>query len=385
MLILHTSDTHLGYAQFDLEEREADVYDAFSEIVDTAVKDRVDAVVHAGDVFHLPKPAGRPLIRLGEGITRLRDHGIRFYFTLGEHDILRTSGTPSALLFQKLGLATYLGDGTPVMDGDLMLIGFHKRRDVEKEELLQGFGRAERIAKEYPEKKKLVIIHQGLVEFHPFGEMTADELPRNFDYYAMGHLHDHSKKHFERLAGPVCYPGSIDPTPSEGIKEFSKGFYLVDMSGKEAKPEWIVLRSSRKQFRFEVEFAKLGQETEKIKKEIEAKSLQKKPVVRVMVAGHDIDNAKVAASVSSLRDVSLYADWVPVVEAGPAGQEVLTGKPTDLQEEMMRLARGALGDEEQAKFAVKELLPLLERDGKEEASDLAIKAYETSRFKKVPK
>ena len=42
MLILHTSDTHLGYAQFDLEEREKDVYDAFSEIVDAAVKDRVN-------------------------------------------------------------------------------------------------------------------------------------------------------------------------------------------------------------------------------------------------------------------------------------------------------------------------------------------------------
>jgi DNA repair exonuclease SbcCD nuclease subunit len=69
MLILHTSDTHLGYAQFDLEEREKDVYDAFSEIVDAAVKDRVDAVVHSGDIFHIPRPAGRPLVKLGEGIN----------------------------------------------------------------------------------------------------------------------------------------------------------------------------------------------------------------------------------------------------------------------------------------------------------------------------
>ncbi len=139
MLILHTSDTHLGYAQFDLEEREKDVYDAFSEVIETAVKDRVDAVVHAGDIFHIPKPAGRPLVRLGEGIKTLRENGIRFYFTLGEHDILRMRGTPSALLFQKLGLATYVGDGTPVIDGDLMIVGFHKRRNVEIEELFRGF------------------------------------------------------------------------------------------------------------------------------------------------------------------------------------------------------------------------------------------------------
>jgi DNA repair protein SbcD/Mre11 len=380
MLILHTSDTHLGYAQFDLEEREKDVYDAFSEIIDTAVKDRVDAVVHAGDIFHIPKPAGRPLVRLGEGIKTLREHGIRFYFTLGEHDILRMRGTPSALLFQRLGLATYVGDGEPVIDGDLMVVGFHKRRTVELEELYEGFGRADAAAKAHPEKKKVVVIHQGLLEFHPYGEITANDLPRHFDYYAMGHLHDHDERRFERLAGPVCYPGSIDPTPSEGIKEFKKGFFLVDLSESEARPEWVELKSSRQQIRFEVEYARLRQETERIRREIEGMSLQKKPVVLVRVRGQEIDNAKVAAAISGLRDICLYPDWEPILEGGPAGQEVLTERPADIQEEMMRLATMALGDERRASFAVGELLPLLERGEKEEALDLVNRAYETARF-----
>jgi DNA repair protein SbcD/Mre11 len=380
MLILHTSDTHLGYAQFDLEEREKDVYDAFSEIIETAVKDRVDAVVHAGDIFHIPKPAGRPLVRLGEGIKTLREHGIRFYFTLGEHDILRMRGTPSALLFQRLGLATYVGDGEPVIDGDLMVVGFHKRRTIEIEELLEGFGRADEAAKAHPEKKKIVVIHQGLLECHPYGEITANDLPRHFDYYAMGHLHDHAERRFERLAGPVCYPGSIDPTPSEGIREFKKGFFLVDLSGSEARPEWVGLRSSRQQFRFEVEYPKLRQEMERIRKEIEERSLKKKPVVLVRVKGQDIDNAKVAASISALRDICLYPDWEPILEGGPAGQEVLTDRPADIQEEMLRLAAMALGDDKRAYFAVRELLPLLERGEKDEALDLVNKAYESSRF-----
>jgi DNA repair protein SbcD/Mre11 len=383
MLILHTSDTHLGYAQFDLEEREKDVYDAFSEIIETAVKDRVDAVVHAGDIFHIPKPAGRPLVRLGEGIKTLREHGIRFYFTLGEHDILRMRGTPSALLFQRLGLATYVGDGEPVIDGDLMVVGFHKRRTIELEELYEGFRRADEAAKAHPDKKKVVVIHQGLLECHPYGEITANDLPRHFDYYAMGHLHDHAERRFERLAGPVCYPGSIDPTPSEGIKEFRKGFFLVDLSGSEARPEWVGLNSSRQQFRFEVEYARLRQEMERIRREIEEKSLQKKPVVLVRVKGQEIDNAKVAASVSGLRDLCLYPGWEPVIEGGPAGQEVLVERPADIQEEMLRLATMALGDDKRASFAVRELLPLLERGEKEEALDLVNKAYESSRFGRV--
>jgi DNA repair exonuclease SbcCD nuclease subunit len=383
MLILHTSDTHLGYAQFDLEEREKDVYDAFSEIVDAAVKDRVDAVVHSGDIFHIPRPAGRPLVKLGEGIKTMREHGIRFYFTLGEHDILRMRGTPSALLFQRLGLATYVGDGNPVIDGDLFIVGFHKRRNIEVEELFDGFKRADEIAKEHPDKKKVVVIHQGLLECHPYGEITANDLPRLFDYYAMGHLHDHVEKRFERLAGHVCYPGSIDPTPSEGIKEFRKGYFLVDLSGREARPEWVGLNSSRQQFRYDVEYARLGQEIARIKKEIEEKSLPKRPVVLVRVKGHEIDNAKVAASISGLRDLCLYPDWEPILEGSPSGQELLTERPTDIQEEMVRLATLALGDERRASFAIRELLPLLERGEKEEALDLVNKAYEKSRFKEV--
>ena len=49
----------------------------------------------------------------------------------------------------------------------------------------------------------------------------------------------------------------------------------------------------------------------------------------------------------------------------------------------MRLATLALGDERRASFAIRELLPLLERGEKEEALDLVNKAYEKSRFKEV--
>src|ERR1039458_10015085 len=250
--ILHTSDTHLGYAQFDLPERENDVYEAFNEVIETAVKTRVDAVVHAGDIFHVPKPGGRPLVKLAEGIKRLADNGIKFYFTFGEHDSNQVWGTPSSYLFHKLGLATYIGEGNPIIEGDLMVVGFHKRKKNNVDDLREAFKAADIAAKHHPEKKKVAVIHQGLFELHKFGgEITANDLPPHFDYYAMGHLHDKSESRFERLGGPVCYPGSLDPTDVEGIHEFKKGFYFVDLSGSEARPEWIEVKSSRQQFRFD--------------------------------------------------------------------------------------------------------------------------------------
>ena len=251
MQILHISDTHLGCAEFDLQEREQDVYDAFSEVVETALKDKVDAVVHAGDIFHLPRPGGTPLVKLADGIKALADGEIKFYFTFGEHDISRITGTPSAYLFHKLGLATYIGNGEPVLHGDTLIIGFHKHRRGELDELVEKLKLAGNRAKEHS-GKRLLVLHQGLVEAHPFaGELRANDLPPEFDYYAMGHLHDNFQKQFEGMQGPVCYPGSLDPTPGEGIKEFKKGFYFVDLSGGETKPEWVQLRSSRKMLRYD--------------------------------------------------------------------------------------------------------------------------------------
>lgn len=383
MQILHTSDTHLGCAQFDYAEREQDVYEAFREVIDTAVKDRVDAVIHAGDIFHVPKPSGAPLVRLAEGLKTLAENDIKFFFTLGEHDISRITGTPSSYIFHKLGLATYVGDGKPARLGDLMVVGFHKRRRGELEEVIEAMKQADEIARAHT-GKKIVVIHQGLVEFHKWaGELTANDLPPHFDYYAMGHLHDHFEKRFEHLGGPVCYPGSIDPTPGEGIKEFKKGFFVVDMSGEEAKQEWIQIKSSRQQYSFDAEYGDIKARMDAILKEIESKHLPKKPVVSIKVKGTDIDNAKVTSALSKLLSLCLHYTW-EIVEEGRSQETLYSERPSDIHEEMLKLANKALGNEDLASFTLRELLPLLEGGNKDEALELVTKAFESSRFRAKP-
>ncbi|MGH9910766.1 MAG: metallophosphoesterase, partial [Nitrososphaerales archaeon] len=58
MLIAHISDLHLGYSQFNLEEREEDIYDAFDQAINISIKEGVKLVILAGDLFHMPKPQG---------------------------------------------------------------------------------------------------------------------------------------------------------------------------------------------------------------------------------------------------------------------------------------------------------------------------------------
>ncbi len=377
---LHTSDTHLGCAQFDSRDREQDVYEAFSEVVDTAVKDKVDAVLHAGDIFHVPRPGGTPLVKLADGIKNLGDKGIKFYFTLGEHDISRVTGTPSPYVFHKLGLATYVGGEKPVLHGDTMILGFPKARRSEIDGLVSSLKQADEAASRHAGKKVLVL-HQGLSEFNRWaGEMTANDLPPNFDYYAMGHLHDHGLKRFDRLHGPVCYPGSIDPTPGEGVKETKKGFYIVDMSGAEASEDWVEIKSSRQQYAFDVDYWSIRERAASIADEVRSKGHVKKPVLFLKVRGEGIENSKVTSAFSDLIALSLHCGW-EAVEERPSADKLFAERPSDVRQEIFDLAARALGDQAVAAFAVKELLPLLEAGEHEEALDLVYSTFEASRFK----
>ena len=62
MIFSHISDTHLGFVQYHSEERENDVYQAFDEAIDTSIKDHVDFIILAGDIFHVPNQAERQLL-----------------------------------------------------------------------------------------------------------------------------------------------------------------------------------------------------------------------------------------------------------------------------------------------------------------------------------
>ena len=73
MLISHISDIHLGYTQFNLQEREEDLYEVFEESIEKSINEHVKAVILAGDIFHNPKPNGASIVRLARELKKLKE------------------------------------------------------------------------------------------------------------------------------------------------------------------------------------------------------------------------------------------------------------------------------------------------------------------------
>jgi DNA repair exonuclease SbcCD nuclease subunit len=376
MLVSHISDLHLGYAQFGLEEREEDVYQTFHEAIDVSIREGVGLVILAGDLFHTPRPSGKAVITLGKALKKLKEKEIPAAFVLGEHDISRLRDVPFAYIYSNLGLAKHLKTDEPFVVENCAVFGADKERKSNIDQLIEKLRRADQVAKQHS-GKKIMVLHQGLEDFNKFaGEITSVDLPAGFNYYALGHYHDHHEKRFAYLGGPLAYPGSIDLTPSEGIKEVEKGFIIADMSAEEPSTQWVSL-NRRQQFSARISYSDIAGEVDRIIEK--AKSLgSKKPVARIEVAGSGIDSRVIAEQLKRLNDCCLHYQWQPLEDK--TATTIYDSKPADIDAELYRLSVEALGSDELAKFAVGEILPLAaDRDAKG-VLDIAWQAYNSGRF-----
>lgn len=373
----HISDTHLGLMQYGLEERENDIYSAFNESIDTSIKDHVDFVIFAGDIFHVPNPSGTAIMQMANALKRLKQSNVESFFVLGEHDISRVRSTPIPYVYHNLEFSRYIGQGKPLVYKNVLIVGFDKIRKSEMSQYYPRFEQVDKAAREHP-GHKILVMHQGLAEINKFaGELSSTDLPKNFTYYAMGHLHDQFLKQFPHLSGPVAYPGSIETTTSEGIKESQKGFYEVDISGEEAVPRWIKL-DTRPQMSQKTEFGTLEKTVSGVLEKIS--KLAKKPIVEIKISG-DIESDIVQAQMARLIPYTLHCVW-RLAQNGESNSSVLSGRPASIDDELIRLATNCLGREDLATFAIKDLLPLLSSNKTEEAEHLVAERFEQYRRSK---
>jgi DNA repair exonuclease SbcCD nuclease subunit len=128
--VIHTGDTHLGYQQYHLSERRQDFLDAFRRVIDDAIEDGVDAVVHAGDLFHDRRPGLPDLLGTLSVLRELNEANIPFLAVVGNHETTRHGQWLD--LFESMGLATRLSS-EPVVVGDTAFYGLdfvpRSRRD----------------------------------------------------------------------------------------------------------------------------------------------------------------------------------------------------------------------------------------------------------------
>ena len=375
MIFSHISDTHLGFVQYHSEERENDVYLAFDEAIDTSIKDHVDFVILAGDIFHVPNPSGKAIVVLANALKRLKKSNIDSFFILGDHDISRIRATPVPWVYHNLEFSKYIGNGKPFVYKDILIAGFDKRRKSEIESFENDFAQADSEAKKH-QGHKILVLNQGIIEINKFaGELNSTDLPKNFTYYAMGHLHEQELKRFSHLGGPLAYPGSIELTSSEGIKETQKGFYQVDISRPEPSPTWIKL-DTRPQFSIKTSIDDITNEVNTISDKI--KSLARKPIIELKITGEISEPGLVQAQIAKLSDLTLRCFWRSISKE--QNGSVFVNKPLKIEDEMHRIATEILGSTDMANFAINELLPLLSKGNTDEASQAIIENFE--RFRK---
>ena len=376
MIFSHISDTHLGFIQYHSEEREEDVYSAFNQAIDTSINDHVDFVILAGDIFHVPTPSGKAILVLANALKRLKQNNIDSFFILGDHDISRIRATPIPFVYHNLEFSKYIGNGKPFQYKDVMILGYDKRRKNEIHTFEQDFVKADSEAKNHT-GHKILVLHQGITEINKFaGELNSTDLPKNFTYYAMGHLHERELKKFNHLGGPLAYPGSIELTSSEGIKETQKGFYEVDISSSEAKPNWIKL-DTRPQYSVGTSFDNLTHEVNNLSEKIQ--SLSRKPIVEIKIHGDNIETDLVQSQIARLFPLTLRCFWKTIMPEESEGS-VFIDKPAKIDDEMLKLAKDILNSESLANFAINDLLPLLSKNQIGEANHLVIESF--NQFKK---
>ena len=377
MLFSHISDTHLGLQQYGLEEREQDIYDSFNQAIDISIKDHVDFVIFAGDIFHTPNPSGAAILQMANALKRLKQNSIESFFILGEHDISRMRATPVPYVYHNLEFSKYVGRGEPVYHNDVMIAGFDKIRKNEISTFEEKFRDIDTLTKQH-NGHKILVLHQGITEINQFaGELNSSDLPKNFTYYAMGHLHDKFVKQFQQLGGPLAYPGSTEMTTSEGIKETEKGFFEVDISSQEAKPNWIKL-DTRPQFSTKIEAKDLDASISEILEKIS--TFDKKPLVEIKIIGKDIERDVVQTKISQIIPQTLHCSWKMLQNEDVSS--VLLNRPARIDEELFKLAVNALKSEKLANFAVNDLLPLLSTNQLEQATQLVIENFEEFKERK---
>lgn len=193
--ILHTADSHIGYRQYHSDVRRQDFLDAFSSVIDDAIEMKMDAVVHAGDLFDSRNPTLEDILDTMNILARLRGAEIPFLAIVGNHE--SKQHTQWLDLFQNMGIAIRLGTD-PYDVGQVAVYGIDSvaksKIPLFDYSIFDGSGDGEQSKHEC--KYNLLVMHQLMNPF-AFGEWDSEEVIQSlpFEVHALllGDYHKHEK------------------------------------------------------------------------------------------------------------------------------------------------------------------------------------------------
>ncbi|MGM0771650.1 MAG: metallophosphoesterase [Halobacteriota archaeon] len=201
--ILHTADTHIGYRQYHSEVRRQDFIDAFSRVIDDAIEMKMDAVIHAGDLFDSRNPTLEDILDTINILSKLKQKNIPFLSIVGNHE--SKQHTQWLDLFESMGIATRLG----ILPYKIQNVAIYGIDNVPRSKIpLFDYSKfTEELSGEY----NIIVMHQLMSPF-PFGEWECEEVIKElpFEVHAilLGDYHKNEKTKIDQTW--VTYCGSTE-------------------------------------------------------------------------------------------------------------------------------------------------------------------------------
>ena len=241
MKFAHIADCHVG-AWREPKLRAVNTK-SFVSVIDYCLKASVDFVLIAGDLFNTAMPPIDCLRVVVEKLKQLADRKIPVYIIPGSHDF-SSSGKTILDVLESAGLMQNVCKGQEI-EGKLKLdFILDPKTKIKITGLLGKKGGLEKnyfyhLDKAHLEEKttryKIFMFHSALSELKPKGlekmdAMPVSLLPKNFNYYAGGHVHIIDKK---TIAGyeNIVYPGPIYPNSFSELEKLKKGSFVIVDNG----------------------------------------------------------------------------------------------------------------------------------------------------------
>jgi DNA repair exonuclease SbcCD nuclease subunit len=250
--LAHIADPHLGVRQYHrqtnagINQREADVANAFRAAVNGVIAARPDAVIVAGDLFHSVRPTNAAIVFAFREFQRLREAlpAAPIVLIAGNHDTPRSSETGSILrLFAELGVDVATDDARrlvyPPLELSVLAVP-HAALVGEERPVLRPEGGARRqVLVVHGEVEGVIPGNRAALEYGG-APLTRAELGLDeWSYVALGHYH---VRH--QVASRAWYAGALDYVSSNLWGELAdeadlgvngKGWLLVDVDSGAAQ------------------------------------------------------------------------------------------------------------------------------------------------------
>ncbi len=243
MKFAHLADIHLGGWKDPKLTKLGQ--EAFEKAIDTCLERNVDFIIIAGDLFNTAIPSIDIVKECTRVLRKVHDAHIPIYAIPGSHDF-SSAGKTMLDVLEKAGLLlnvmkykneTQLTFFTDPKTGTKLAGFYGKKGGLEKFELKE----LDKSNLEQEDGFKIFLFHTGIYEFMPEKLKEKMEssphtfLPKNFNYYAGGHIHyifQHKTEH-----NLLTFPGALFPNSFSELEEYHHGgIYLVD---EHLTYEWI--------------------------------------------------------------------------------------------------------------------------------------------------